>query len=85
MEICYGIAVLERNDPYVSSAREAIEGIAEAGVPGAFLVDLLPALKYVPSWFPGARFKRRAARWRACIREMLDRPYHRVEAEMVSI
>ena len=84
MEICYGIAVLEHNDPYILTAKEGMEGIAEAG-PGAFLVDLLPGLKYVPSWFPGAGFKRRAARWRACIREMLDKLYHRVEAELVSI
>jgi hypothetical protein len=85
MEICYGIAVLEHNDPYISIAKEAIEGIAEAGVPGAFLVDLLPVLKYVPSWFPGAGFKRKAARWRASIREMLERPYRRVKRELVSI
>jgi hypothetical protein len=85
MQICYGIAVLEHNDPYISIAKEAIAGVAEAGVPGAFLVDLLPVLKYVPSWFPGAGFKRKAARWRAYIREMLERPYHRVKRELVSI
>jgi len=85
MEICYGITVLEHDDPYISIAEEAFEGVAEAGVPGAFLVDLLPALKYVPSWFPGAGFKRKAARWRACISELLERPYHRVKRELVSI
>jgi hypothetical protein len=85
MEICYGITILEHNDPYISIAEQAFEGVAEAGVPGAFLVDLLPVLKYVPSWFPGAGFKRKAARWRACIREMLERPYHRVKGELVSI
>ena len=84
MEICYGIAVLEHNDPYILTAKEGMEGIAEAG-PGAFLVDLLPGLKYVPSWFPGAGFKRKAAWWRACICNMLERPYHRVKWELVSI
>ena len=85
MEICYGITILEHNDPYISVASEAIEGVSEAGVPGAFLVDLLPVLKYVPSWFPGAEFKRKAARWRALISETLERPYHRVKRELVSI
>ena len=85
MEICYGITVLEHNDPYISVASEAIEGVSAAGVPGAFLVDLLPVLKYVPSWFPGAEFKRKAARWRALISETLERPYHRVKRELVSI
>ncbi|EDR09903.1 uncharacterized protein LACBIDRAFT_189790 [Laccaria bicolor S238N-H82] len=83
MEICYGITVLEDNDPYISIAKEAMEGIAEAG-PGAFLVDLLPVLKYVPRWFPGAEFKRKAARWRACLCEMLERPYPRVKWELES-
>ena len=85
MEICYGITILEHNDPYISIAKEAIGGIAQAGVPGAFLVDLLPVLKYVPSWFPGAGFKRKAARWRAYIREMPERPYRRVKRDLVSI
>ena len=85
MEICYGITILEHNDPYISIAKEAIGGIAEAGVPGAFLVDLLPVLKYVPSWFPGAGFKRKAARWRASICEMLERPYRTVKRDLVSI
>ena len=84
MEICYRITVLEHNDPYISVASKAIEGVSEAGVPGAFLVDLLPILKYVPSWFPGAGFKRKAARWKALILETLARPYHRVKRELVS-
>ena len=85
MEICYGITVLEHNDPYVSIAKEAIEGVSAAGIPGAFLVDLFPVLKYVPSWFPGAGFKRKAARWRGSIYEMLERPYHRVKRDLVSV
>jgi len=85
MEVCYGITVLERNDPFISIAEEALKGVAEAGVPGAFLVDLLPVLKYVPSWFPGAGFKRKAARWREFICGMLEKPYHRVKTELVRI
>ena len=32
--------------------------------PGAFLVDIIPILKYVPEWFPGANFQRKAAMMR---------------------
>jgi len=28
-----------------------------------YVVDFLPWLKYIPSWFPGAQFKRDAKRW----------------------
>ena len=30
-------------------------------VPGKYLVEALPALQYLPQWFPGAAFKREAA------------------------
>ena len=52
MKIGYGIAVQESDDPYISVVEVALDGISEAGIPGAFWVDLLPILKYVPSWFP---------------------------------
>ena len=40
-----------------------MNGLIEAGIPGSFLVDLFPILRYVTSWFPGAGLKRKAARW----------------------
>jgi hypothetical protein len=49
MKIGHGIAIQESNDPYISVAEVVMNGVAEAGIPGAFLVDLLPILKYVPS------------------------------------
>lgn len=44
--------------------------------PGAFLVDMIPWLKYVPSWLPGAGWKAKAERWaeddRVLYTEMLE-------------
>ena len=65
MKIGYGIAVKESDDPYISMAEIAFTGASEAAVPGAFLVDLFPILKYVPSWFPGAGFQKKAIRVRS--------------------
>ena len=59
MKIGYGIAVQESDDPYISIAEELLSGASQAGIPGAFLVDLFSNLKYVPSWFPGAGFQRK--------------------------
>ena len=49
MKIVYGIAVQESDDPYISLAEDALDRLAQAGTPGAFLVDMIPIPKYVPS------------------------------------
>jgi hypothetical protein len=85
MKIGYGIAVQESDDPYISIAEEAMSGIAEAGIPGTFWVDLFPILKYVPSWFPGAGFQKKAARWRKTINTMAEKPFHHMQEQLVRI
>ena len=83
MQILYGISVQESDDPYISIAEEALDGLAQAGVPGAFLVDLIPILKYVPSWFPGAGFQKKAARWKEAVNAMAEKPFHHVKEQLV--
>ncbi|KAF8884166.1 cytochrome P450 [Infundibulicybe gibba] len=79
MEIAYGIKVEDTNDPYITIAEEAVAGLAEAGVAGTFLVDLIPMLKYVPAWMPGAGFRRKAAHVRSVIRQLTDKPWEAVK------
>jgi hypothetical protein len=57
----YSINVRPYNDPYIKIAEEVMEATAELMIPGAFLVDIIPILKYVPEWFPGAEFQSKAA------------------------
>ena len=85
MKIVYGIAVQESDDPYISIAEEALNGVAEAGIPGAFWVDMFPILKYVPSWFPGAGFQKKAARWREATNTMAEKPFHHVQEQLVQV
>lgn len=83
MQVTYGYSVKDSEDPYILNAEAALEGFNEAGHPGAFLVDLIPALKYVPAWFPGAGFKRKAARWRQINQEVSVRPFEMVKEQLV--
>jgi hypothetical protein len=85
MKIGYGIEVQESDDPYISIAEEAMKGAAEAGVPGAFWVDLFPILKYVPSWFPGAGFQKKAARVREATSTMAEKPFRHVQEQLVQV
>jgi hypothetical protein len=85
MKIGYGIAVQETNDPYISVAEEVLDGLTQAGVPGTFLVDLVPILKYLPSWFPGAGFQKKAARWRKVNHIMAEKPFGLVKQQLVLV
>ena len=85
MKIVYGIAVQESDDPYITIAEEVLSGLAEAGIPGTFWVDMFPILKYVPSWFPGAGFQKKAARWREGIMAMSENPFRHVQENLVRV
>ena len=61
LSMTYSINVRPYNDPYIKLAEEAVGAIAELLIPGAFFVDIIPILKYVPEWFPGAKFQSKAA------------------------
>ncbi|KAJ6527868.1 cytochrome P450 [Mycena vulgaris] len=75
MSIAYGLDVKPSDDPYLNAAHAAIRAISAAWVHGRFLVDNLPALKYIPNWFPGAEFKRKAAEWNGMVKKMMDIPF----------
>ncbi|OCH89273.1 cytochrome P450 [Obba rivulosa] len=75
MSTVYGIEIEENDDPYITCAERAVEGAAEGFTPGAFWVDFLPFLKYVPAWVPGAEFQRKAARWKVDALALKDLPW----------
>ncbi|KAJ7454672.1 cytochrome P450 [Mycena latifolia] len=75
INMAYGLDIQPHNDPYITSAHVALRVLSGAALPGRFLVDVIPALKYVPPWFPGAEFKRKAAGWKNIVQEMIDLPF----------
>ena len=84
MSVAYGITIKNSDDPYISTAEIALNGFAEAGIPGSFLVDYLPFLKHIASWMPGAGFKRKAAYWAKLNEDMLEKPFLYVKDQLVS-
>ncbi|KZV60973.1 cytochrome P450 [Peniophora sp. CONT] len=75
----YGHTVKDDQDPFVRLVKDASATTSEAAVPGAFMVDLFPTLKYVPEWVPGASFKRKAREWRKLAQNMINAPYDMVK------
>jgi hypothetical protein len=84
MTVSYGLTVSDSEDPITSKGEEALQGFSEAAVPGIFLVDLLPILKYVPSWFPGAGFKSKASHYSSVNAEVVNLPFRAVQRSIVS-
>lgn len=58
---------------------------AMGAIPGKFLVDVFPWLKYVPEWFPGAGFQRQGREWKALWRRFTDVMFETAEEHIVSI
>jgi hypothetical protein len=51
--------------------------MVSAARPGRYLVDFIPALKYVPEWVPGARdFKSTARKGRAVTEELITNAWN---------
>ncbi|KAF5390053.1 hypothetical protein D9757_003792 [Collybiopsis confluens] len=80
MDVTYGIQGREA-EPFLKTAIETLDSVAVAGTPGAFYVDQFPILKYVPEWFPGATFKRKAREWNLLRIEMTEGAYSVTKAQ----
>jgi hypothetical protein len=80
----YSINVRPYNDPFIKIAEDALAALAELLVPGAFLVDTIPILKYVPEWFPGAKFQTKAATMRKHAEIMRNATFSATEELMAS-
>ncbi|KAI0742440.1 cytochrome P450 [Daedaleopsis nitida] len=84
MDITYGHRISSLQDKYVKLAHDATAATVLAGSPGSMLVDFFPVLKNLPTWMPGAGFKREAFRIRDLVRAMMDTPYEMVRGAMAA-
>jgi hypothetical protein len=75
LSAAYGIEPESADDPYIKLSEDAIHYLVEAAVPGAFLVDLIPVLKYIPDRTPFAYFKTFAKRSRDHTHQVRAAPY----------
>ncbi|CAE6444893.1 unnamed protein product [Rhizoctonia solani] len=60
----YGYQISSKDDPFLVDAIQLVRNLSDAVMPENFLVNVFPNLRYIPSWFPGAGWKRVAQGWR---------------------
>ncbi|EKM54974.1 uncharacterized protein PHACADRAFT_142793 [Phanerochaete carnosa HHB-10118-sp] len=75
LHITYGLDIQDHDDPYIAAAERGGQIASACMIPGSYLVDLVPILKYVPEWFPGAGFKRQAREWRKEVEHTINAPF----------
>ncbi|KAJ3733959.1 cytochrome P450 [Lentinula guzmanii] len=82
-EISHGHVVKDENDALLSVAQQVDHDFAEMVVPGAFLVDVFPILRHIPSW-TGISFKRKAKQYRETLSAALEWPYQQVKDQIAA-
>ncbi|THH03671.1 hypothetical protein EW145_g6097 [Phellinidium pouzarii] len=83
MMMAYGHEVEPENDPYISLAEKGAYAVGVAAAPGAFLVELIPWLRHVPAWIPGAGFQNVAKEAHALSHDMRYKPYYETKAKVL--
>ncbi|KAF7375472.1 putative monooxygenase [Mycena sanguinolenta] len=73
--IVYGYYVTDENDPFLAAGLTRIEIFSKSTASGAWTVDVLPILRYIPSWLPGSGFLQIAKQWRKTVMAAAWDPY----------
>ncbi|KAK0452140.1 cytochrome P450 [Desarmillaria tabescens] len=84
LKIAYGHEAVSFNDDFIQNATRSMEEMGKGCEPSEFLVNAIPMLSYVPSWFPGAGFKKLAAEWKKHYNVMVDAPFNLVKQQMAA-
>ncbi|KAJ5109988.1 hypothetical protein N7532_002633 [Penicillium argentinense] len=75
LKITYGYNIEPHGeDPLVNLADLALQQFSNAIVPGAWLVDMIPALKHIPEWTPGAKFQKTARYYLETLTQLVENP-----------
>lgn len=76
LKMIYGYRMeTARPDPLVEINDRLVEIFASVTLPGAWLVDIVPWLRYLPDWVPGTGFKSVARRARLVVTAAAEIPF----------
>ncbi|KAH9477562.1 Cytochrome P450 monooxygenase [Psilocybe cubensis] len=82
MASMYGYDVQSPQDPCIIAADKSLNLSIQLIAPGGSLINILPILKHVPAWFPGASSRKAAERVRKLTEDMQQIPLDFVKSQM---
>ncbi|KAL4937171.1 O-methylsterigmatocystin oxidoreductase [Aspergillus oleicola] len=83
LSMCYGYTIAPHGDDRMYHiAERGVAHFQEIFTPLNWMVNQFPIMRFIPSWFPGAVFVRKAAEFKACSLEFESLPRQFVEAKM---
>ncbi|CAE7203775.1 unnamed protein product, partial [Rhizoctonia solani] len=82
IRIAYGHTARSSEDEFIRMAEDFMSAAAEASTPGRWLVETIPLLRFIPSWFPGASFKRKTEEWSKMTIKYRQNPFDYVVKNM---
>ncbi|KAJ7720371.1 cytochrome P450 [Mycena maculata] len=82
LRIAYGYQIIPGPDPHLDMFETAVSNFSAATKPAAFLVDLVPALRYWPEWLPGGGFQTTAKIWSKQLHETVGTIYESVRSDV---
>lgn len=84
MEITYGKDTPEKQRARIKAMELAMKCMSDISVPGKYLVNDLPWLKYVPAWLPGTSFHAVAQEGKKHVETAISVPFQEIKAAVVS-
>ena len=85
IRVGYGLEVdKEKDTDYLGIAEKAMETFSQLFLPGKYLVESFPIMRFIPYPLPGTQFKRDAADCYAIVRKMRDTPWEAAMNAMAS-
>lgn len=83
MYLLYGYDAPSRDDPVINVTFESLAIFSGEAFPGQNIISIFPALRHLPTWFPGLReLHRLCAKCRDLLNKMQDIPFDSVKRNM---
>ncbi|KAF8761813.1 cytochrome P450 [Rhizoctonia solani] len=84
LQLAYGYKPKTPQDPFMKELQLTVHNVTSASMQTNFLVNLFPAMAYIPDWFPGTGWKVTAREYGAQKEKARKEPYEWVKSRVAT-